>query len=536
MDPPLPAMAASLVDAQPLTASASAAKIRLMCSYGGHIAHRPLCKSLCYVGGETRVVAVDRRNTAASLSPLIAHLSRVLYNSRPFHLKYQLPNEELDSLVSVTTDEDFQNMLEEYDRISSSASAATPSRIRLFLFPDSQGSALLDQKADSWFSDALNNSTIVRKGQSTDSCTPRGLMGLDTVIGSDLLSVEGQAECLSSSGGGGGDAKHGLELGGLLQESLVLETSSSFGSTNSSISMSNLPAIGVHGDETGFNLLEKRLRVPSSASLESDISVGSVGFQSKPSTYQEPFIQVVSGATSCTTEPESPISNASNLFQAQKMVQVPSYQVPQQSDGKGQHHGVQYVHGGPYYIPQYTTTPLPLSSCYPVYQVPVQQSPYTLSQQYPIYFVPVHPTPSINMSMQCSVNDTATISPNRPILHPQGHVIPPPTAQKDFPSAQQVPDSSAKVYGTIPISTVPVSAPSTQGQQQFVSHLEAQFSSQPVSSTSVSVTNYSDEFDDDLSYAQIYKSQPPAPAFISQCQTITKGQQYSYKSPQCSNT
>lgn len=219
------------------------------------------------------------------------------------------------------------------------------------------------------------------------------------------------------------------------------------------------------------------------------------------------------------------------------MVQVPAYQVPQQqSDGKTQQHGVQYVHGGPYYIPQYTTTPLPLSSCYPVYQVPMQQSPYPMNQQYPIYFVSVHPTPSINMSMQCSVNDTATIASNQTILHPQGHVIPPPIAQKDFTSTQRVPESSAKVYRTIPVSTVPVSAPSTQGQQQFVS-LEPQFSSQPVSSTSVSVTNYSDEFDDDdLSYAQIYKSQPPAPAFISQSQTITKGQQYSYKSPQCSNT
>lgn len=271
MDPPLPAMAPapSLVDAQPLTAL-SAAKIRLMCSYGGHIAHRAHCKSLCYVGGETRVVAVDRRSTAASLSSLIAHLSRVVYNNRPFYLKYQLPNEELDSLVSVTTDEDFQNMLEEHDRIASSASA-TPSRIRLFLFPvnsESLGSALFDTKAESWFSDALNNSTIVRKGQSADSDHLHGLASLDTVVRSDLFSVDGQAESLSSSGGGGGDSKHGFEFGGLMQESFVLETSSSFGSTNSSISMSNLPAIGVHGEESGFNLLDKRLRVPSSASIE----------------------------------------------------------------------------------------------------------------------------------------------------------------------------------------------------------------------------------------------------------------------------
>ncbi|KAJ1398334.1 PB1 domain [Sesbania bispinosa] len=44
---------------------------------------------------------------------------------------HRAPNEDLDSLVSVTTDEDLENMIDEYDHRTSSK----PSRIRLFLFP-----------------------------------------------------------------------------------------------------------------------------------------------------------------------------------------------------------------------------------------------------------------------------------------------------------------------------------------------------------------------------------------------------------------
>ncbi|KAJ4832594.1 hypothetical protein Tsubulata_023325 [Turnera subulata] len=97
------------------------AKLRLMCSYDGHIIPRPHDKSLTYVGGETRMVAIDRHS---SLPSLTSRLSRTLLNGRPFTLKYQLPDEELYSLISVTTDEDLENMIEEYDWITSSSSSS----------------------------------------------------------------------------------------------------------------------------------------------------------------------------------------------------------------------------------------------------------------------------------------------------------------------------------------------------------------------------------------------------------------------------
>lgn len=261
MDPPQPPPAATPTSPHscPSLSSTIATKLRLMCSYGGHIIPRPNNKSsLFYAGGETRIVALDRRTTASSLSALTSHLSRTLYNNRPFTLKYQLPNEDFDSLISVTTDEDFFNMLEEHDRINHSC--PMPPRLRLFLFPikpESLESSLLDPKSESWFSDALKSTRIREKGES--AVDTGLLMDLGLLGGSDL---EAQLESGSNNGGGGFESKHGAE-------SLVLETNSSFGSSSSSISMSNLPPTGaVYCDENGLNLQDKKIRVPSSASIE----------------------------------------------------------------------------------------------------------------------------------------------------------------------------------------------------------------------------------------------------------------------------
>ncbi|PHU27170.1 hypothetical protein BC332_05502 [Capsicum chinense] len=511
----------------------------------------------------------------------MAHLSRTLYGNRPFYLKYQLPNEELDSLISVTTDEDLQNMLEEHDR-TIAMSALTSSRIRLFLFPvkpESLGSALLDSKADSWFSDALNNSRIARRGQSTDSGFGHELIGFENTGGSN------SGENLSAIGGGAGEGKQALDFGGgSVPETMVLETSSSFGSTSSSISMSNIPAIGVQAEDGGANLQDKKVRVPSSALMDkykyflfiylmlylpphtskryrityrelvvlnpvnksldlwltywsiglssapisvpyNDNIVGSTGFQPKVGIHQEPLVQVMSSmASHSLIEAEGSIVNPT-LIQTPKMVQVSGYQLPQTLDGKQPQHGMQYIHGGACYVPHYPSGPLPVSSCYPLYQVPMQQpqqTPYPLNQQYPIYFVPVQQMQSHSMSVLPNINHAAVMASNLPTLHPQSVMNLPSIAYKEVVTAQSVSEPVSKVYTTVPTTSLPISAPS-QTQQQYTTLPEPQLSSQPVSTASVPVANDANEFDDDLAYNQIYKSQPPPPSFISQCQTITKG-------------
>ncbi|KAL5751286.1 hypothetical protein ACOSP7_025889 [Xanthoceras sorbifolium] len=246
------------------------AKLRLMCSYGGHIIPRPHDKSLCYVGGETRLVVVDRHS---SLSSFCARLSRSLLNGRPFTLKYQLPNEELDSLVSITTDEDLENMIEEYDRLISSSA-----RIRLFVFfnkPDtatSMGSLLDDAKSETWFVDAINGSGLLPRGHS------------DSTIDC-LLNLDNENDLEAQTDDGNLNKQHVIknalahDVQYSMPDSPVVETTSSFGSSSSSPSMSNLPPIRVRVEEHGRQM-EEQFAQMSFASLPKADDHGGVVFPS----------------------------------------------------------------------------------------------------------------------------------------------------------------------------------------------------------------------------------------------------------------
>ncbi|PWA69756.1 Phox/Bem1p [Artemisia annua] len=162
------------------------ARVRFMCSFGGKILPRPHDNQLRYVGGDTRIVSVLRHNT--SFSSLLNKLSK-LSGTPDICVKYQLPNEDLDALITVTSDEDVENMLDEYDRLANNNKNA---RLRIFLFPTdtslSRGSSissLLDGsiKREHWFLDALNGGASLERGRSEVSSivseVPDYLFGLD---------------------------------------------------------------------------------------------------------------------------------------------------------------------------------------------------------------------------------------------------------------------------------------------------------------------------------------------------------------------
>ncbi|KAM1245656.1 hypothetical protein ACFX15_036186 [Malus domestica] len=169
-------------------------RVRFMCSFGGKILPRPHDNQLRYVGGDTRIVAVQR---TTSFSALLSKLSK-LSGLSDVTVKYQLPNEDLDSLISVTTDEDVDNMMEEYDRVAQNLNSKS-ARLRLFLFVkgsddsinsrSSSISSLLDgsAKRELWFLDALNsgasNSAMLERNRSEASSifseVPDYLFGLD---------------------------------------------------------------------------------------------------------------------------------------------------------------------------------------------------------------------------------------------------------------------------------------------------------------------------------------------------------------------
>ncbi|KAL0559807.1 hypothetical protein IC582_000184 [Cucumis melo] len=106
-------------------------KVKFMCSYGGKIHPRPHDNLLSYVGGDTKIFAVDRSIKFASM---IAKLSSLCDTDVTF--KYQLPGEDLDALISVTNDDDLEHMMHEYDRLY--RAPGRPARMRLFLFPANQ--------------------------------------------------------------------------------------------------------------------------------------------------------------------------------------------------------------------------------------------------------------------------------------------------------------------------------------------------------------------------------------------------------------
>ncbi|KAK6157634.1 hypothetical protein DH2020_011882 [Rehmannia glutinosa] len=233
-------------------------KLRLMCSYGGHIVPRPHDKTLCYIGGDTRIIVIDRQT---SLSDLRHRLSKTLLQNQSFTLKYQLPNEDLDSLISVSTDEDLENMVEEYDRLNNVGGGSKHGRLRLFLFPKTSSNIeqllveTASTKSEDWFFNALNGkASTLSTGASdrgfSESSSVNNLLGLDDDIVGKAVVVgkDAEAQIEGSKSGGNGNNVINQDVNSV-PDSPMLETSSSFGSTSSSPSVANLPPIRVHVEE-----------------------------------------------------------------------------------------------------------------------------------------------------------------------------------------------------------------------------------------------------------------------------------------------
>ncbi|KAK4755125.1 hypothetical protein SAY87_008882 [Trapa incisa] len=102
-------------------------KVKFLCSFGGKILPRPSDGKLRYAGGETRIIRISRDISWRELM----QKTLALYNEA-HTIKYQLPGEELDALVSVSCDEDLQNMMEECNVLEDGGQ-----KPRMFLFSSS---------------------------------------------------------------------------------------------------------------------------------------------------------------------------------------------------------------------------------------------------------------------------------------------------------------------------------------------------------------------------------------------------------------
>lgn len=98
-------------------------KLKFLCSFGGKILPRPNDGKLRYVGGDTRIISLWKSVTYLEL------LKKTMAICNYHHtIKYQLPGEDLDALISVSSDEDLHHMIDEYHDLEKISQ-----RLRLFL-------------------------------------------------------------------------------------------------------------------------------------------------------------------------------------------------------------------------------------------------------------------------------------------------------------------------------------------------------------------------------------------------------------------
>ncbi|XP_031479354.1 uncharacterized protein LOC116250101 isoform X2 [Nymphaea colorata] len=159
-----------------------AKKVKFLCSFGGKILPRPSDGMLRYVGGQTRIISTRK---GVSYQELM-HKMQEAYGQSVV-IKYQLPNEDLDALVSVSCDEDVENMMEEYDRLlAGPVDASSSSKLRLFLFSadeiDQSGIMQFGDEQDSGqrYVEAVNGimpETAIKRKDSVSTINSDGLPG-----------------------------------------------------------------------------------------------------------------------------------------------------------------------------------------------------------------------------------------------------------------------------------------------------------------------------------------------------------------------
>ncbi|XP_022748747.1 uncharacterized protein LOC111298229 isoform X2 [Durio zibethinus] len=177
----------------------SSTKVKFLCSYGGTVLPRPSDGKLRYVGGETRIIRLSRDISWQEL----VELTLAIYN-QAHTIKYQLPGEDLDALVSVSCDEDLQNMMEECNVLEDGGSQ----KPRIFLFSssdleDSQyGLGSVEDGSEIQYVVALNGMDLGSRKNSIAASVPENnsddLLGLNVVREADRTVTEAAATSAAS--------------------------------------------------------------------------------------------------------------------------------------------------------------------------------------------------------------------------------------------------------------------------------------------------------------------------------------------------
>lgn len=324
------------------------------------------------------------------------------------------------------------------------------------------------------------------------------------VVGGRDADGEAQSESLS-----GGDLSSG---GASSAESIALESGSSFGSTSSSASSSNLTSLKAQVEDAngGGNLQDSKVSLLSSDSFTSDNSITSAISLPLAATCQDPVVHV-SLLENCLSrkplESESKISVSSSRVHT-----VSGFPLPLQVN-QLQQQQVQFVQVGANYIPHNTEGVVPVSSYYPLYQAqPQQQLHYRPNQVCPVYFVPVGQMAPYDLPGQCGLVNTVAAA-YQPPLHSNASLVASQVAYKEATVAPAKPDSASKVCrsGQAHVATPLVRDHHEENQKQPMRIPQMRHQPQSIPVPSRESANFSNELDDDPACFQIYKSQPPPP-------------------------
>ncbi|KAG8386649.1 hypothetical protein BUALT_Bualt03G0170600 [Buddleja alternifolia] len=159
----------------------SSLKLKILCSFGGRILPRPSDGKLRYVGGETCITRISKD---ISWQELWEKTTRIYDETHT--IKYQLPGEDLDALVSVSSDEDLLNMMEECNVLEDGEGSK---KLRMFLFS-------LEDLEDAHFSLANSNGdsemkyVVAVNGMDIGSRKGSNLRGLAGSSGNNLNELD----------------------------------------------------------------------------------------------------------------------------------------------------------------------------------------------------------------------------------------------------------------------------------------------------------------------------------------------------------
>ncbi|KAE8659429.1 hypothetical protein F3Y22_tig00116962pilonHSYRG00363 [Hibiscus syriacus] len=178
------------------TSLSSSTKMKFLCSFGGKILPRPCDKKLRYVGGETRMIRLSRD---ISFQEFVQKMFAI-YNQAHM-IKYQLPGEDLDALVSVSCDDDLQNMMEECNVLEDGGLQ----KPRIFLFSSSDleysqyGMGSVEDDSEMQYVVAVNGMDLGSRKNSIAASASEN--NLDELLGLNVVSEASRtmAEAAASS-------------------------------------------------------------------------------------------------------------------------------------------------------------------------------------------------------------------------------------------------------------------------------------------------------------------------------------------------